>query len=231
MTQEGRRTGATVDEIEHLLGQLAGVLSARIVVNDWGAIEEIHILASTERAPKQVVRDVESTLAARWGMNVDHKKISVAQVTGSSLPVLPLRVKLLGVKLAMDGRLGKAEAIVTLGRADDDAVIYEGKSQGNGSRAGMLRVVAEATLSALNQALEPSSAFVLEEAATVDLSHRELVVVTLVLVSPRRNEEVLVGAVAVKGELAKAVVKAVLDAANRRLAKLAARRSRRDAAS
>jgi hypothetical protein len=30
------------------------------VVNDWGAIEEIHILTGLGRNPKQIVRDVQS---------------------------------------------------------------------------------------------------------------------------------------------------------------------------
>jgi hypothetical protein len=228
---DGQRETVTVDEIEHLLSQLTGVLSARIVVNDWGAIEEVHILASSERVPKQVVRDVESTLAARWGMNIDHKKISVAQITGTNLPVPPLRVKLLNVKLSTDGRFGRAEVTVTLGRSDDETVIYEGRAEGNGSRTGLLRVVSEATIAALNQALEPPNMFAYEDANLVTLGGREVVLVSVILISPRRHEEALVGAVGVRGDLANALVKATLDAANRRLGKLAARKARAEVAS
>lgn len=226
MTQEGRRSTPTVDEIERLIGQLAGVQSARVVINDWGAIEEIHVLASTERTAKQVVRDVESSLAARWGINVDHKKISVAQLTDATPPISALRVKLMGVQLAMDSRLGRAEAKVTLGWADDDEEVYEGEAQGSGSRTGILRVVAEAALNAVNQVVEPPNVLALEEVSAVGLSHRELVVVTVMLASPRRHEEVLVGAVTVRGDPANAAAKAVLDAVNRRLGKVVARRTR-----
>ncbi|HAI21417.1 MAG TPA: hypothetical protein DCM14_05935 [Clostridiales bacterium UBA8153] len=226
MTQEGRRPVPTVDELERLIGQLAGVQSVRIVINDWGAIEEIHVLASTERTAKQLVRDVESSLAARWGIHVDHKKISVAQLTEAAPPISALRVKLMGVQLAMDNRLGRAEAKVTLGRADDDKEVYEGEAQGSGSRNGILRVVGEATLNAVGRMVDPSNVLALEEVGAITLSHRELVVVTVVLVSPRRNEEVLVGAVTLKGDPANAAAKAVLDAVNRRLGKLVARRTR-----
>lgn len=227
MTQEGRRPATpTVDEIERLIGQLAGVQSARVVINDWGAIEEIHVLSSTERTAKQVVRDVESSLAARWGINVDHKKVSVAQLTDAAPPISALRVKLMGVQLALDNRLGRAEAKVTLGRADDDKEVYEGEAQGSGSRTGILRVVAEAALNAVNQVVEPPNVLALEEVSAVGLSHRELVVVTMMLVSPRRHEEVLVGAVTVRGEPANAAAKAVLDAVNRRLGKVMVRRTR-----
>jgi hypothetical protein len=60
------------------LGTLPGVISARIVASTNGAVEEIHILTSTDVTPKQTVRNVESALIAHLGMRVSHKKISVA---------------------------------------------------------------------------------------------------------------------------------------------------------
>ena len=213
----------TIEEIEHLLGRLTGVLSARLVINDWGAIEEIHVLASSQRAPKQVVRDVESTLAARWGLRVDHKKISVAQLTGQNMPIPPLRVKLLNVQVTVDSRSGHTQAMVKLGRSDAEEESHEGTADGNASRTGFLRSVVGATLVSLNHMVESPGLFALDDVITLTMSGRELVVVTLVLYSPRRYEECLVGAVAIKGDLANSVVKATLDAANRRLPKVAKR--------
>jgi hypothetical protein len=54
------------------------VISARIVASVSGAVEEIHILTTTDVTPKQTVRNVESALIAHLGMHVSHKKISVA---------------------------------------------------------------------------------------------------------------------------------------------------------
>jgi len=54
------------------------VISARIVASPNGAVDEIHILTTTEVTPKQTVRNVESALIAHLGMHVSHKKISVA---------------------------------------------------------------------------------------------------------------------------------------------------------
>jgi hypothetical protein len=53
-------------------------MSARIVASLSGAVEEIHILTTTDVTPKQTVRNVESALIAHLGMHVSHKKISVA---------------------------------------------------------------------------------------------------------------------------------------------------------
>lgn len=67
-----------IQRAEELLATLPGVISARIVASVSGAVEEIHILTTTDVTPKQTVRNVESALIAHLGMHVSHKKISVA---------------------------------------------------------------------------------------------------------------------------------------------------------
>src|SRR5688572_875210 len=67
-----------IKRAEELLGSLPGVVSARIVAGDSGAVEEIHLLTTDEISPKATVRNVESALLAHLGMRVSHKKISVA---------------------------------------------------------------------------------------------------------------------------------------------------------
>ena len=67
-----------IQRAEELLATLPGVISARIVASVTGAVDEIHILTTTEVSPKQTVRNVESALIAHLGMRVSHKKISVA---------------------------------------------------------------------------------------------------------------------------------------------------------
>ena len=67
-----------IQRAEELLGTLPGVLSARIIADPSGSVEEIHILTTSDLTPKQTVRNVESALIAHLGMRVSHKKISVA---------------------------------------------------------------------------------------------------------------------------------------------------------
>lgn len=66
--------------IERLLTSLAGVISARVVADPDGQIEEIHILATPALQPKQVVRNVESALSAGLGILIDRRIVSVAQI-------------------------------------------------------------------------------------------------------------------------------------------------------
>lgn len=67
-----------IQRAEELLATLPGVISARIVASTSGAVEEIHVLTTTDVLPKQTVRNIESALIAHLGMRVSHKKISVA---------------------------------------------------------------------------------------------------------------------------------------------------------
>jgi len=55
-------------------------VSARVVANPLGRLEEIHVLASPMVGAKQVVRNVQSALSAGLGIVVDRRIISVAQI-------------------------------------------------------------------------------------------------------------------------------------------------------
>ncbi|MDQ8163399.1 MAG: hypothetical protein P3C10_12520 [Gemmatimonadota bacterium] len=63
---------------EELIATLPGVLSVRIVPNETGAVDEIHVLTTDLVLPKNTVRNIESALMAQLGLRVNHRKISVA---------------------------------------------------------------------------------------------------------------------------------------------------------
>ncbi|HSJ14190.1 MAG TPA: hypothetical protein VK939_07235 [Longimicrobiales bacterium] len=72
-------------EVERLLCSLAGIVSARVIANAMGRLDEIHVLASDALHPKQVVRNVESALSAGLGIVIDRRVVSVAQVRADQL--------------------------------------------------------------------------------------------------------------------------------------------------
>jgi hypothetical protein len=78
------------NEVERLLCSLAGVVSARVVANPLGRLDEIHVLASPTLSPKQVVRNVESALSAGLGIVVDRRIVSVAQIRRDAIDPLGL---------------------------------------------------------------------------------------------------------------------------------------------
>lgn len=84
MTAPSERSASSLglyraQKAEELLSSLVGVISARVVVDEDGDIEEIHVLSSSDVSPKQAVRNVESALRAHLDLAVDHRRISVAQ--------------------------------------------------------------------------------------------------------------------------------------------------------
>ncbi|MEO5509308.1 MAG: hypothetical protein ABIV28_00770 [Longimicrobiales bacterium] len=74
-------------DIEQLLSGLAGVISARVVTNANGRLDEIHVLASDRLHPKQIVRNVESALSAGFGITVDRRIVSIAQTNAPDIMV------------------------------------------------------------------------------------------------------------------------------------------------
>ncbi len=78
---------------QELIATLPGVLAVRIVPSDTGAIDEVHILATMEVAPKNMVRNIESALMAQLGLRINHRKVSISPtldpVRAADLPSAP----------------------------------------------------------------------------------------------------------------------------------------------
>jgi len=73
------RRGWTRQEAETLLSSLRGVISARVVLDGEGGLEEIHLLTTQEVSPARSIRNVESALLAHFDLPLDHGRITVAQ--------------------------------------------------------------------------------------------------------------------------------------------------------
>ena len=209
--EEPRRVSHT--DIESVIRSLKGVISVRAVSGKNGKLEELHVLADGGRVPKQVVRDVESALMAQYGFELDHKLVSVAQTQkGEQFRFGDSRLKFSDVSISLNGT--KAEAVVRLNRNGD---AYTGSSAGHSSSHNQLRLIATATLSALENCQRTDGMLVLEDLDTsVTLSGKNIVI-ALVNMITSRGEDYLAGSAVVKQDLWKAVVNATLDAVNRRL--------------
>ncbi|MFQ7003350.1 MAG: hypothetical protein ACLRRT_06515 [Ruthenibacterium lactatiformans] len=79
---------------QELICRLEGVQAAQVVFAENGMPCEIHVLAGPEKSSKSLVRDIQSALTAQFGVQVDHRIISVAQLSRGLPPgisVLPIR--------------------------------------------------------------------------------------------------------------------------------------------
>lgn len=216
-SQTGKVTAETVQE---LVGQVPGVASCRVVTNDWGAIEELHVIGTLERHPKQISRDIQSALQAGLGVGIDHRKISIAQLHGLE-PTLPApRLRLLNVDVISDLTQAQMRVRVVLGQEQDPDAVHTGEAQGGYGRLQILRLSAEATLLAVNQVVATGRAFAFEDVSQVQLHGAEAVIVTISLLTQPRLGELLAGVALIKHDVPDAVVRATLDAVNRPLGRL-----------
>lgn len=199
-----------VNDIESVICRLKDVIAVSVVTDDFGDVAEVHVLTESTRAPKQVVRDIESAVIARLGISIDHKKISIAQV-GESSPFKHGRLKFSNVSITFNGN--KTEAKVCLGR---DESVYTGIATGTSSPAAQMKLIANATLKAIDDCEIDDFSLTLEDIQEISLGGKRVAVV-LVNAVTERSEEVLTGASLIKQDLWKGVVNATLDAVNRRL--------------
>ena len=211
--------------------------SARIIADDAGGILEVHVVADTERSAKMVARDVESMLVAKLGLSIDHRKISVAQVeleaeetaegeptrhaeapaeppAGLHLAAEDKRIEFVGVSLAQSNLV--AQARVELVR---DGVGTVAEATGADSTDSVLRIVAEATMEAVQRYFENGGLFTVTAVEQMTVGGKPIVVVVVAHVF-ERSERMLVGACLTGGDVPRAVALSTLDAVNRFLRRL-----------
>jgi hypothetical protein len=205
---------ATVAEIEEALGQVEEIRAARIVASDEGVIQEIHVLATPQKSPKQIVRDVESTIMARFGIAIDHRTVSIAQLGRDVAPRDPRdrgRARIQGVSAEVIGVRASAKVSLEL-----DGEVYEGETEGPASTTGRRRLVAQATLNAVDKYLNGDFGFALEDVTLVELGREKVAVSCIILVTPLGEQPLAGSAFARQGEN-ESIVRATLDAINRRM--------------
>lgn len=200
-----------VIDIESVVCRLKGIIAVSVVPDGNGGVSEVHVLAGSSRSPKQVVRDVESAVMARLGVTIDHKKISVAQVDEGTTHYDHSRLKFSDVSIAFNG--SRTEATVRLTK---DAIVFSGTANGTNSPNAQMKLIASATLHAIEESGLADTALVLEDVCEV-LSGGKKIAVVLVSLAGDRGDEYLSGSAVMKQDVWKGVVNATLDAVNRRL--------------
>lgn len=206
---------ATVAEIEEALSQVSEIKAARVVTSPEGRIDEIHVLALPTKSPKQLVRDIESTIMATFGIPIDHKKISIAQLGQDAVPkASPYehpRALIRSVSAETSGVQVKVAVALEIG-----GELYIGNALGPASQTSRQRLVAQATLNAVEEYLQGTMSFALEDVQIVRLGQQSVAVACIVLVTSL-GEQPLTGAALVRQSEKDSIVKATLDAINRRL--------------
>ena len=223
-----------IKRAEELLQTLPGVIAVRIIASDTGAVDEIHVLTTSDVTPKQTVRNIESALIAHLGMRVDHRKISVATSlepkkprveaveavrdveVPKAVPVVEADIR--GRRLFrfedLEVRRSRAKGLacrVTLLKGDKS---YVGEAEGMENERSRIELAARAVLRAIAEGEAGSKPLDLSGARVIEAFDREFVFVG-VTVQQARESVLLTGSCEVKDSPETASVLAVLDATNR----------------
>jgi hypothetical protein len=200
---------------EQLIRKIKDILSAKIVTTSDGKISEIHVVSTSNRNPKQIVRDIESALIASVGSAVDHKKISVAQINNDDNFVSEARLKVEAIHIKKYRH--NNEVAVTL--SDGSGNTFKGSSIGTSSMQSQIVTTAIATLEAIQQYLKGVFVFSLDDTIFFKIAGREAVAI-LVCVIINEQEEHFLGSALVKQGYTEAAVAAVLNSINRKISLL-----------
>lgn len=207
-----------------LLMRLTGIFAANVHLAPDGSIAEIHILGSSLRHPKQIMRDVQSALASAYGIMVDHRVISIAQLRQD--PVQPEEhvastptgeVRLRAHELSQNVVGSQYSAKVSLMRDD---IEYTGHSACRNTPIQRPRAVVNAVLQAVHSFLGVEDVFLLLSVQFSQLSNIRIVIVAVECMN-MQAAPVLIGAAECGGDEAQAIMRATLSALNRKLAYMA----------
>lgn len=216
---------AEVLELERELCRLPEISAARVVVDSGGRPTEVHILADTTKHAKQVVRDVQSVALASFGIELDRRIVSVVQLGGATNGNGRAEVTIdatEGFRPVLVNSTAEVSGLrslvrVMLARGDEEAV---GFAEGSVATTARHRLVATATVDALRQLETAAECIDVDSAQIVRVGAHDVAIVIVVFVLPP-SEQLVSGSAIVRDHVeADAIVRAVLDATNRRLPSL-----------
>lgn len=212
---------ALIRKAESALSRIHGVTHVALDHSDDG-IDAIHVTADETRPAKQIVRDIVSSLRAQLGIVVDHKKVSIARMrpraeeAGSRPPVgggaarqRDARVALRRISVHESERERQVEVVLACDERE-----ARGLARGGAGALRGGRLMALATIRALERFLDPRYRLDIEEVRSVSLGAREVVIVTATMVDDR-GERILLGCGYVTDDYRRAAVQATLAALNR----------------
>jgi hypothetical protein len=203
------------ESIERTLCQIAEVEAVRVVLGNDREILEVHVLASGQKAPRQIVRDIESLLLTVFDLPIDHKKISVAliQAPTESATSHQGRPRIRNIRTDISDGQARVEVVLT-----HDGAEGLGSAEGPASQNGRLRLAALAALDAARKFQCADINWTLEHAEIVQAGGTEKIALTCLSALSKAGEKRHTGSAMVKVDEADAIVKATLSALNRNLA-------------
>jgi hypothetical protein len=179
------------EAIEEAIVRIAAVDAARVVVVD-DVVREVHVVADRSRPAKHIGRDVQSLLAATWGVECDQRTVSVVQLGGPDVDLVAptpsdrrAKTELGTVAVTSDGESSTATVEVVVGARMERGMAV-------GAPTLLRRLIASATLDALRR-LGNAGPGEVDGVVAVRVGDQDLVVASLAIsgASPRAGAAVI----------------------------------------
>ncbi len=198
------------------------------VLSTGDTIREVHVVTRSDRAPKLIVRDVQTVLRTDLGVTIDHRVVSVAQAGPDSAKLPPERFPIEDVFATEEPvhvpheriRFESVNLFVAGARTQAQVELRwkglprMGSATGWSTRDESHRLVAQAAAGAVQEFLADPVALSVQTVEFVDVGRHRLVVVALSMLV-HRQERLLSGTCLVTQDTPQSVVLATLSALNR----------------
>jgi hypothetical protein len=212
------------DEIVAALRAVPGVADADVQPDsDGGGLGMLRLGLAPGYDEVEVATTVGRLLRERFGLGVDAERVQLvedADISPATIEAEPepasTRPAIQRMHLVSSGL--DVTVTVTLGHNGRDSV---GEASGTATQSGVHKAVALATLNAVEGFIGQSVRFEVDHLEVTQMGSARTVVAGVTLVSSRGVER-LTGAAVVREDVRQAVIRATLDAVNRRIEKLLA---------
>jgi hypothetical protein len=195
-------------EYNNLIGKLPGVMNSSIVFSE-NDISEIHVLADTRRSPKQISRDIQTAIMVQYGVTIDHKLISIAQIPADNDIRLHNRLVIEEISLCKN----KDHSTATVTVCDGDTS-FSGTASSFNDSMEIYKMICHATLDAIRNFVDKGVMLSVADVKTYDLTGEKAIAVCIAVQSKDKVSRFL-GSSFVGDDIGNAVVKATMDALNR----------------
>ena len=226
MTERVETEKMPQDQYRCLLLKLPGIYAANVLMEDENTVREVHVVAASSRNPKQISRDIQSALLAAFDLKLDHRVISIAQLSANpfedEVETGPtgagVRLQCAGVSTRVEDGHYHVSVLLRYGERG-----IQGEAVCRNTPAQRMRAVVQATLDAAHAFLGTEELFTIVATQSATVSGTAIAI-TLLEYSYAKEERLLIGAARQGEDAATGFVRSTLDAMNRSLAMAAGRK-------
>ena len=214
-------------EIVAALRDVPGVADADVEPDSDGGMGLLRLGLEAGVDEVAVATSVGRLLRERFGLGVDAERVQIVEDAEVHPPTVSSDIEVPEQRVAGRPAISRMHlvssgldvtATVTL---TSDGRSSAGEARGSASQSGVQRAVASATLRAVEHLAGDIARFELDHLEINQLGADRMVIVALTMLSARGTER-LTGAATVREDVRQAVIRATLDALNRRLETLLA---------